>query len=326
MIIVPFVLVRPLCPKVPPPFIFQSKSVTSQRAPTAPCTDGGKPKVLPSFTNMPCHFFHILNHLYKNKISEAFSDHAACASLFRYRIRRGAEHRDHAHGQQWHVLANQRGRWGKQNMCRRQKRRRRMWRKDRRYNVYVSSIYTQITNNVTASSLYQKPLRVKWQKIILEFDSTLFFAERQRRSIGLPGTWAQSHRRREHPKDKMRLVAARALRQCCLLLRVDIQGVQTLPQLGEELMVRCEKSTPHMTLPQAARGGGGFGPTNSKTSPARTTGEKWGKSHRGKWPFWDFVADLSFYGEDLEISDWRLDKPNGISSILPLCKRRHPGC
>lgn len=54
---------------------------------------------------------------------------------------------------------------------------------------------------------------------------SLLVLERQRRSVGLPGTRAQSRRRCEHPADQMRLVAARALRERRLLLGVDIQSV-----------------------------------------------------------------------------------------------------
>lgn len=46
------VLVLPLCLKVHLPFIFPWKTVASLKAPTAPCMDGGKPKVLPSFNHM----------------------------------------------------------------------------------------------------------------------------------------------------------------------------------------------------------------------------------------------------------------------------------
>lgn len=36
----------PPCRKAPPPSTCRSKTATSPRAPTAPCTDGGRPKVL----------------------------------------------------------------------------------------------------------------------------------------------------------------------------------------------------------------------------------------------------------------------------------------
>lgn len=50
----------------------------------------------------------------------------------------------------------------------------------------------------------------------------------------------------------------------------------------------------------------GFWPTDSKTSPTWTTGEKWGKSPNGKWPFWDFVAQfvILLRGQRLMIEDW----------------------
>lgn len=48
-------------------------------------------------------------------------------SVFRYRIRGDPQRCHHADGQQRHVLTNQRGRRGEQNMCRRQERGRRVW-------------------------------------------------------------------------------------------------------------------------------------------------------------------------------------------------------
>lgn len=97
-----------------------------------------------------------------------------------------------------------------------------------------------------------------WQQTFILYP---FLAERQWRSVGLPGTRAQSHRRRQHPEDKVRLIAARAFCQRRFLLRVDIQSVQTLPQLGEELTVWRENQPPCTTLPQHCerRRGGGFG-------------------------------------------------------------------
>lgn len=86
------------------------------------------------------------------------------------------------------------------------------------------------------------------------------------------------------------------------------------------------KSTPCMTLPRPAKRRGGFGPTNSNSSPACAAGEEWGKSPYGEWPFWDIVAEFVNFTERTEISDWSLDNPNGISSVLPLCKWKHPGC
>lgn len=46
-----FGAVPPPCPKAPPRSTCQSKTATCPRAPIAPCMDGGKPKVLPSFTH-----------------------------------------------------------------------------------------------------------------------------------------------------------------------------------------------------------------------------------------------------------------------------------
>ncbi len=55
-VVVTFAVALRLCLKVLPPFICQSKSVTFLKAPTAPCMDGGKLKVLPSFTHVPHQF------------------------------------------------------------------------------------------------------------------------------------------------------------------------------------------------------------------------------------------------------------------------------
>lgn len=61
-------------------------------------------------------------------------------TLFRYRTRWDAECGDHAYGEQWHVLTDQRGRRGKQDMCRRQERGRRVWCKGHTYCKYDAMI------------------------------------------------------------------------------------------------------------------------------------------------------------------------------------------
>lgn len=146
MIVIVFVLVLPRWLRVLPLSIFQWKSVKLLKAPTAPCMDGGRPKVLPSFTDMPQHapFKHPIK---QNLLCVTLS--LICV-FFRHRPRWGTEQCNHAYGQQRHVLTNQRERWGEQNMCWRQKRRRRMWCKgenrhhvkamNRRINKYCGNI------------------------------------------------------------------------------------------------------------------------------------------------------------------------------------------
>lgn len=96
-----FVVPRP-CQRGPLRFICQWKTVTSLKAPTAPCMDGVKLKVLPSSINMPMIIIQtkLLSVTNINVCAACF------ISLFRYRTRSDSQHCNHAHGWQQHVLTD----------------------------------------------------------------------------------------------------------------------------------------------------------------------------------------------------------------------------
>ena len=73
------------------------------------------------------------------------------SSPHRRGIRRGPEHGHHADGQQWHVLANQRGRRGKQDLRRRHERRRSLWCKEN-VNVQNSQCHQAEEQNTMATA------------------------------------------------------------------------------------------------------------------------------------------------------------------------------
>lgn len=71
---------------------------------------------------------------------------------------------------------------------------------------------------------------------------------------------------------------------------MDIQSVQTLPQLGKELMFDCTTNC------KEGRGGG---------FSSMDHGSEQGKSHYGKWPYWEFIfSSICHFTETKEIGDW----------------------
>lgn len=72
------------------------------------------------------------------------------------------------------------------------------------------------------------------------------------------------------------------------------------------------------------RRGGAQAKKIPKTSPARSTREEWGKSPRGKWPFWDFALE---FVRTRTCSGWVIEGwIQQTESVVPLCKWRRLGC
>lgn len=193
------------------------------------------------------------------------------------------------------------------------------WRQERGGRLWCKS-HMHIMNQTEPIDRSFLTLSSATFKCWISMHLSIFPAERQRWSIGLSGARAQSHRWREHPKDKMRLVPARAVCERCLLLWVDIQSVQTLPQCGDELMACCEMQLCGKLDHSLQQDGAVLGPANSKLSPAWTMREEWGKSPYGKWPFWGFVLESVVFqrGPNWVIEDWM----HQLQSIHPPCKWR----
>lgn len=123
----------------------------------------------------------------------------------------------------------------------------------------------------------------------------------------------------------MRLLAARAFCQRRLLLGVDLQSVQTLPQRGEELTaVVVELSCTHDSTAARKRRGRGFWASKFRDLSSVIRGGGMRKNHlMENGHFGILLPEIVVWRRSDVFSPWRRDKPKGT---LPLCQWRRPVC